>query len=143
MTTIPASPLAEEPPDRAYVVFFTDNVWVRDDKAASEAGYSTDGHWFDIAHLDNSPQTWAQVLAEYAPDQPTRLYRSDDPALPAIGSDRMSAAPQPREPYEYQPCDGCTCCSQAGCHRGPGSDCAVGGEGTYFEGEYICPCTGG
>lgn len=46
------------------------------------------------------------------------------------------------EHYDDFMCDGCTCCTQEGCHRGPNSRCPIGGEGTMFEGEYICPCTG-
>lgn len=53
------------------------------------------------------------------------------------------ADPQLREPYDGTGCDGCTCCTQAGCHRGPDSGCPVGSEGTYWDGEFVCPCTGG
>jgi hypothetical protein len=38
-------------------------------------------------------------------------------------------------------CPDCTCCTWGGCHRGPDSDCPVGGEGSMFEAMYLCPCT--
>src|SRR6266542_1890796 len=43
--------------------------------------------------------------------------------------------------YDYDSCADCTCCTRQGCNRGPDSTCPVGGEGTYHEGESLCPCT--
>lgn len=39
---------------------------------------------------------------------------------------------------EYIECDGCTCCTWAGCHGGPDSECPYSEETLSF----LCPCTG-
>ena len=37
---------------------------------------------------------------------------------------------------DFYQCDSCTCCSYAGCHGGPDSECPVNSEG-----DFVCPCT--
>lgn len=58
---------------------------------------------------------------------------------PACGDpDKPVTEPEGNEDeLAYAECEGCTCCSREGCHRGPDSECPYSDAMLSF----LCPCT--
>jgi hypothetical protein len=99
------------------------------------------------------PVTYRAVIrgqAEAWPAPPTVAFPDGfvppDPAR-ATASERRRWGGAPvayarrsdRDPWYYDPCDSCTCCTRGGCHRGEDSEC----HWSEALGDYTCPCTAG
>lgn len=75
----------------------------------------------------------ASAIKASAPCSPLRSS-----APPAATRDKPVTEPEGNEDEPaYADCEGCTCCSRQGCHRGPDSECPYSDAMLSF----LCPCT--